>query len=83
MLSGFSLNATWNRNSWGVEKIVEAQSAKGFIDLEIGDPVELDGKVREIWDIRFVQHIRTGEAYFQIMLIGSGQWIDPSLVKKI
>jgi hypothetical protein len=52
---------------------MKQQSFTGFIDVEIGDIVEIDDKIGEIYDIRMIQLIRNHDCYFECKL-ENGIW---------
>ena len=55
--------------------------AEGFIDLEIGDIIEIDGKRGPLHNIRFIQPLR-GDTYFECCLEG-GEWVSCTTIKVI
>lgn len=62
---------------------MQQQAAKGFIDLEIGDYIEISPRVKgPIYDIRFCQEIRSNISYFELRLEG-GPWVPANDVKVI
>jgi hypothetical protein len=50
------------------------QYAEGFVDVMIGDIVDIDGEVGPIYDIRFVQELRENCSYFECRL-ELGSWV--------
>lgn len=61
---------------------MKRQFRAGFVDVELGDIVEIGGRIGELYDIRFVQQIRDGKAWFECRLQYGG-WIDAKQVKVV
>jgi len=58
------------------------QYAKGFVDVEIGDIVEIQGEVGAIYDLRFIQELRDNQSFFECRL-EDGCWVAVADVKVI
>lgn len=61
---------------------MKRQEALGFIDVEIGDTVEINGETGPLYDIRFIQEIRSNQAHFEVRL-EDGMWTPASQMKVI
>ena len=56
--------------------------AEGFVDLQMGDIIEVDGIVGPIYDLRFIQELRDSNSYFECRL-ENGDWVSLEGVRVI
>lgn len=61
---------------------MDYQYAEAFSDLEIGDIVQIEGMVDNLYDIRMIQEIRDSRVYFQYRLQFSN-WVTRDKVEVI
>lgn len=57
----------------------------GFVDVEIGDIIEIKGNKGKLYDIRFIQQVRDNLDYFEFTLDGVNWYPreDVKVIKRI
>ena len=53
--------------------MVRTQYSKGFVNLEIGDEIQIGDLRGDIYDIRFIQELRESRSWFEVRLADS-EW---------
>lgn len=64
---------------------MQVQYAEGFADVELGDIISVAGVIGPIYDLRFIQELRSNESYFECRLEGE-KWVplsDVTVIKRI